>query len=111
MAEETLNTGNLLAKYKKIISNFKKISKIVGMDRALDICDVPFKFNVFHFFDYSLVLHYIFSAIYIICTKFENKMDILRPLTLCPISVQVMNKNILQNKSAVVNPIRFFSAW
>lgn len=89
MSEETRDSEKLFLKYKKVISNFKIISKIIGVDRALDISDKAFKFNVFHVIDYSLVLHYIFSVIYIICTRFDNKMEILRPMTLCPIAIQV----------------------
>lgn len=89
MSKGTHRSTKLFAKYKKVISNFKIISKVIGVDRALDVCDVTFKFNVFHVIDYSLILHYILSMIYITCTKFDNKMEVLRPLTLCPIAVQV----------------------
>lgn len=93
MPEETFRTSKTIAKYKKIISNFKTISKIIGVDRILDIDDVAFKFNTLHVIDYLFVLHYCGSVIYIICTKFDNKMEILRPLTLCPLAIQVHKKN------------------
>lgn len=76
-------------KYKKIIKNFKIISKVIGVDRALDVADENFQFHVFHIIDYMFVVHYVFSVIYIISTKFDNKIDVLRPLTLCPLAIQV----------------------
>lgn len=82
----------LLAKYNKVISNYKKISKIIAVDRLLDISGVPFKFSIFHVIDYSFLFHYFFSVIYILCTKFEDKMEVLRPLTLCPLAVQVFKQ-------------------
>lgn len=89
MSDETIHTNKLLAKYKKIVSNFKKISKLIAIDRALDISNVSLDFNIFHVIDYSFVVYYILSTIYITFTKFDNKMDILRPVTLCPLAVQV----------------------
>lgn len=89
MSERKLNSCDTLAKYVKVIKNFKIISKLIRVDKALDVSDVDFKFNVFHGVDYLLVVHYIISVIYIIYTKFENKMEVLRPLTLCPLALQV----------------------
>lgn len=88
------HSSKLFAKYHRVISIFKKISKIVGVDRALGICDATFKFNVFHVLDCVLLLHYICSVIYIVCTKFEDKIKVLRPMTLCPIAVQVLQRLI-----------------
>lgn len=91
MSGETFRSDKLLAKYDKITSNYKKISKIIAVDRSLDITGVPFKFNIFHVIDFSFLIHYFFSVIYILCTKFDDKMQVLRPLTLLPLAVQVFN--------------------
>ncbi len=90
MSEVKLRSDDkLFAKYEKVVSNFKKISRVIGVDRALDISDTPIKFNFFHVIDYTLLMHYMCSVIYIICSKFDNKMEIIRPMTLCPLAVQV----------------------
>lgn len=94
MSEETRNSCETFAKYKKIINIYKIISKLIGVERALDVDDVDLKFNVFHFIDYLFVFHYILSVMYIMYTKFEDKMQVLRPLTLCPIAIQVWKKKI-----------------
>lgn len=80
---------DLLPKYEKIIKIFKLISKLVGLDQALDVSDVKLKFHVSHIIDYFFVVYYILSVIYAICTKYDNKMNVLRPVTLCPITIQV----------------------
>lgn len=86
MSRETLCSSKLLARYNKVILTYKKISKVIGLDRALDS---TFEFNVFRVVDYVLPLHYICSVVYIIITKFDDKIQVLRPLTLCPLAVQV----------------------
>ncbi|XP_037047175.1 putative odorant receptor 83c [Bradysia coprophila] len=103
MSGMKFRSDKLLAKYSKVISNYKKISKIIAVDRLLDISGVPFKFSIFHVIDYSLLFHYFFSVIYILCTKFEDKMAVLRPLTLCPLAVQAVVKltTIITNKSLI----------
>lgn len=93
MSGETLRDTELFVNYRKVITIFETISKVIGLNRALDWSDVTFKFNVNHVVDYFFLLHYIFSVIYIICTKFDNKMQILRPLTLFPLAIQVKRSN------------------
>lgn len=92
MSGEMFRSDKLLSKYSEIISNYKKISKVIAADRSLDISGVPFKFQIFHVIDYSFLFHYFFSVIYILFTKYDDKMEVLRPLTLCPLAVQVFNR-------------------
>lgn len=107
MSGETLRDTELFVNYKKVITIFKKISKVICLDRALDTSDISFELNVVHVVDYFFVMYYPFSVVYIMCTEFDNKMEVLRSLTLFPIAIQVKRSNNIGRYTSRRNSICF----